>query len=142
MPAEQEITDFRVVEVVRFVESNFAQDLDFNALAETLNLSASRLRQLFKEQTGVSFGKYLRQVRINRARHLLETSFLKIRKIAELVGIRDASHFVKDFEKEFDLSPAQYRKSYLSAKQKSASKRINPNNKKKIKKRLARTANE
>ena len=124
MPAEQKITDFRVIEAVRFVESNYVRDLDFISLAATLNLSASRLRQLFKQQTGVSLGKYLRQVRMQQARHLLETSFLKIKQIAEQVGIGDTSHFVRDFEKQFGLSPAQYRKSHRPAQKKSAGERL------------------
>jgi AraC-like DNA-binding protein len=81
MPAEeQEITDFRVAEAVRSIKSNYNQELDFISLAETLNLSASRLRHLFKEQTGISFRKYLRQVRMSEARHLLETSFPRLRR--------------------------------------------------------------
>ena len=121
---EPEITDLRIVEAVRFVESNYARDLDFTNLAATLNLSPSRLRQLFKQQTSTSFGKYLRQVRMQRARHLLETSFLKIKQIAEQVGIGDTSHFVRDFEKQFGMSPAQYRKSRLIAQKKSSAGRI------------------
>ena len=111
---EQKITDFRITEAVRLINSNL-DDLDFCNLAETLNLSPSRLRHLFKEQTGISFRKYLLQVRMTRARHLLETSFLTVKETAKRLGIGDASHFVRDFEKEFGLSPARYRKRYHSA---------------------------
>lgn len=113
-------TDLRIIEAVRLIKSNYAQEFDFNALAETLNLSASRLRQLFKLQTGIPFRKYLQHVRMQRAQFLLETTFLKIKQITEQIGIRDDSHFVRDFAKEFGQSPAEYRKSYRSAKQKSA----------------------
>ena len=116
---EPEITDFRIAEAIRLIESDFEQDFDFNRLAETLNLSASRLRHLFKKQTGVSFRKYLRKVRMKQAKQVLETSFLNVQETAHRVGIRDSSHFVRDFEKEFGLSPEKYRKWYLSAKEKS-----------------------
>lgn len=112
---EREITDFRITEAVRFIKSNFDVDLDFTGLAETLNLSASRLRYLFKQQTGVSFRKYLRQERMKRARRLLETSFLSVKETARRSGITDTSHFVKDFKKEFGLTPARYRKRYHSS---------------------------
>jgi len=113
---EQKITDFRITEAVRLINSNL-DDLDFCNLAETLNLSPSRLRHLFKEQTGISFRKYLLQVRMTRARHLLETSFLTVKETAKRLGIGDASHFVRDFEKEFGLSPARYRKRYHTAEE-------------------------
>src|SRR5688500_8379666 len=98
---KQEITDFRIKEAIRLIESNFDQDFDFNRLAENLNLTASRLRHLFKQQIGISFRKYLRKVRIKKAKRLLETSFLNVKETAHQVGIRDSSHFVRDFEKEF-----------------------------------------
>jgi transcriptional regulator GlxA family with amidase domain len=115
MPIESKIIDFRVAEAVRFIKSNFDRDLDFTGLAETLNLSASRLRHLFKQETGVSFKGYVRKERMNRARRLLETSFLTIKEAARRSGISGVSHFVRDFEREFGLSPARYRKRYHSA---------------------------
>lgn len=119
-----EITDIRISEAVRLIELNFDQDFDFEQLAETLNLSASRLRHLFKEQTGISFRKYLRKERIKQAKHLLETSFLNIKETAHRVGIGDSSHFVRDFEKQFGISPGKYRKLYLSAKEKSVKEKL------------------
>jgi len=109
------ITDFRIIEAIRLIDLNLEQDFDFTDLAETLNLSVTRLRHLFKEQTGVSFRKYLRQARMQRARQLLETSFISVKETAKRIGIKDTSHFVRDFEKEFGLSPARYRKRYHSA---------------------------
>jgi len=109
------ITDFRIIEAIRLIDLNLDQDFDFNDLAETLNLSVTRLRHLFKEQTGVSFRKYLRQTRMQWARQLLETSFISVKETAKRSGIKDTSHFVRDFEKEFGLSPARYRKRYHSA---------------------------
>jgi transcriptional regulator GlxA family with amidase domain len=118
--SEQEITDFRISEAIRLIESKFDQDFDFESLAETLNLSSSRLRHLFKEQTGISFRKYLRNVRIKQAKLLLETGFLNIKETAHAVGIPDSRNFVRDFEKQFGTSPGKYRKNYRSAHNKSA----------------------
>lgn len=119
---EPKINDFRIAEAVNLINSDFDQDFDFNEFAENLNLSPSRLRYLFKEQTGMSFRKYLQLVRMRRAKHLLETSFLNINEIARSVGIRDSSHFVRIFEREYGLSPGRYRKRYLSTKEKSTSR--------------------
>ena len=114
---KKKVKDIRILTTIKLVNANFCQNFDFNALADTLNLSPSRLRHLFKSETGTSFVKYLRLVRMRRARHLLETSFLSVKEIAKRVGIADPSHFVRDFEKEFELSPDKYRKQYHTSKE-------------------------
>jgi AraC family transcriptional regulator of arabinose operon len=110
---ENEFKDVRITQAVSLIALNFNREFDFNELAKTLNLSPSRLRHLFRQQTGVSFRKYLRQQRMKQAKHLLETTFMSIKEIAQRVGIRDSSHFVREFEKEYKLSPKQYRNKFL-----------------------------
>ncbi|MCM3873745.1 MAG: helix-turn-helix transcriptional regulator [Pyrinomonadaceae bacterium] len=53
--------------------------------------------------------QYLRSLRMERAKHLLESSFLSIKEIGHLVGLNDESHFVRDFKKAYGLSPKCYR---------------------------------
>ena len=113
---ESKVKDIRILRAISLVNSKFNRDIDFNALAETLNLSPSRLRHLFKAETGMSFRKYLRVVRMRQAKHLLESSLLSVNEIAEQVGIGDNSHFVREFEKQHGISPGKYRKKRLSAK--------------------------
>jgi AraC-like DNA-binding protein len=52
---------------------------------------------------------------MNQAKHLLETSFFTVKETARRVGITDASHFIRDFEKQFGLSPERYRRQFHSA---------------------------
>lgn len=118
MPESKE-KDYRILKLIKIVNAKFHEDFDFNQLADTLRLSPSRLRHLFREETGMSFRKYLRLVRLRRAKHLLETTLLRLDEIAEQVGIQDISHFVKDFKKQFGLPPESYRRKHLSEKEKS-----------------------
>ena len=46
---------------------------------------------------------------MERARHLLETSFLSVKEIAHQVGLNDESHFVRDFKKAYGEPPTRYR---------------------------------
>jgi AraC family transcriptional regulator of arabinose operon len=112
---DSKVKDIRILTAIKLVNEKFDQNFDFNRLAETLNLSPSRLRHLFKSETGTSFIKYLRRVRMNQAKHLLETSFFTVKETARRVGITDASHFIRDFEKQFGLSPERYRRQFHSA---------------------------
>ena len=53
--------------------------------------------------------KYLRLLRMERAKGLLESSFLSVKEIAFQVGLNDESHFVRDFKSTYGFSPAIYR---------------------------------
>jgi len=52
---------------------------------------------------------YLKALRIEEARKLVETTFLTNQEIIAKVGLGDESHFARDFKKAYGLSPVQYR---------------------------------
>ena len=56
--------------------------------------------------------RYLRQLRMERAKNLLESSFLSVKEIAYQVGLNDESHFVRDFKSTYGYSPALYRSQF------------------------------
>jgi AraC-like DNA-binding protein len=96
-------------------------EVSLGELAQSFNLSASRLRHLFKAETGVSPVQYLQAQRMQKARELLETTFLNVKEVMLEVGVKDKSHFIKGFKKAYGLTPSQYRTQYLIAKQKTVS---------------------
>ena len=78
-------------------------------LAQSVNLSVWRLCHIFKSDVGMPPIKYLRLLRMERAKGLLESSFLSVKEIAYQVGLNDESHFVRDFKSTYGYSPAIYR---------------------------------
>jgi len=93
---------------------NLNRHLPVGQMAASVNLSYSRLEHLFKAETGMTPVSYLKKLRIERARTLLETTFLTNQQIIIKVGMYDESHFVKDFKKAYGLQPSQYRKQHHS----------------------------
>jgi AraC family transcriptional regulator, arabinose operon regulatory protein len=85
-------------------------EMTLDGLVRATNLSRSRFAHLFRLHTGVPPGKYLRDVRFARARTLLETTFLSIKEVMAEVGFHDPSHFSRDFQAAFGVSPSQWRK--------------------------------
>lgn len=102
--------DPRVVKIIELMSSNLHRHLQVGGLAASVNLSYSRLEHLFKAETGMTPGGYLKKLRIEKARELLETTFLTNQQIIVRVGLCDESHFVRDFKKAYGLRPSQYRK--------------------------------
>src|SRR5450432_665636 len=65
--------DRRVKKILEYIASS-PIDATLDSAAAAVLISPSRLRHLFKEQVGLSFHKYLINVRLERARHLLSTT--------------------------------------------------------------------
>jgi two-component system response regulator YesN len=104
--------EWRVSAVLgHIVEQNLAKLPSIASIAVSLDISASRLRRVFKQKTGMSFGRYIKVVRLQRARKLLQETRLSVKQIRIEVGLFDHSHFARDFKKEFGESPSGTRRS-------------------------------
>ena len=84
-------------------------ELSLAEFAQSVNLSVWRLCHIFKSDVGMPPIRYLRLLRMERAKNLLESSFLSVKEIAYQVGLNDESHFVRDFKSTYGYSPAHYR---------------------------------
>ncbi len=84
-------------------------ELCLTEFAQSVNLSVWRLCHIFKSDVGMPPMRYLRLLRMERAKDLLESSFLSVKEIAYRVGLNDESHFVRDFKSTYGSSPALYR---------------------------------
>jgi AraC-like DNA-binding protein len=78
-------------------------------ISQSVNLTQARLRQLFKTATGRSPMQYLRHLRMEHAKQLLQTTHLRIKEITFLIGEKDVSHFVRYFRKHTGLTPSEFR---------------------------------
>lgn len=101
--------DPRVQILIAVMKDDLHRKLSVSELARFVNLSRSRLRHLFKTETGMSPAHYLRSLRVERAKELLETTPLSVEQIMLRVGVRDRSHFDREFKKHCGLTPTQYR---------------------------------
>jgi len=101
--------DQRVETAILEMERQLHRELSLEEIAQSVNLSLSRFRHLFKMETGTTPAQYLKTLRMRRAKELVETTFLNMKQIMCRIGIRDKRHFAKDFERTYGLTPTQYR---------------------------------
>jgi len=100
-----------IEDVVKYIETNFAQDLTLNFLSDKFALSPNYLSYLFKKCTGLNLKHYVLQRRIIEAKKLLEnTPELKISAIPQIVGFHDFPVFNRNFRQVIGLTPSAYRK--------------------------------
>ena len=101
----------------RLINSKIAEEsLSIDAICNDLNISRSQLHRKIKQETGLSTTLYFRQLKLIKAKNLLETTDNNISEIAYHVGISSPQNFSKYFAKEFGLSPTAFRlsdKSYI-----------------------------
>ena len=102
--------DRRIELVITQIDMDVARAWETAELAALVNLSASRFRHLFKEETGESVGSYLRERRLERAELLLRTTFLSIKEVMSEAGVSSMSHFVEYFKRRYGVTPSGYRK--------------------------------
>ena len=87
-------------------------EMSLSEFAQSVNLSVWRLCHIFKSDVGMPPIRFWRLLRMERAKDLLESSFLSVKEIAFQVGLNDESHFVRDFKSTYGYSPAHYRAQY------------------------------
>lgn len=80
-------------------------------LAADLGMSPSHLRARFRASCGISLGKHMRELRLERARGLLRMSTARVKEIAEQCGFSSPYSFSRAFSQRYGESPLACRKS-------------------------------
>ena len=105
-----QIGDTRVKIVIDLMRTNLHRKLQLAELAEVTSLSTFYLSSLFKTETGLPPGEYLRRLRMEKARHLLATSLLSIKQIMAMTGYNNRNNFAGHFKRSFGAAPSEYRR--------------------------------
>lgn len=99
----------KIRESKRLLALSIHGDADFEDIAKQVGLSYSSFRSRFREETGLSPGKYLVTKKMEYACQLLLQSGQNIAEISYAVGYRDPLSFSKQFKKQFGISPSEFR---------------------------------
>lgn len=102
---------------VRYIKENYHKDISRDEVANTVNLAPCYFSQVFKQTFGESFVEYVRKIRIEKAKHLLQSTNYQNSKISTQVGYNDSKYFTRVFREYTGLTPCDYKKMLASAKQ-------------------------
>lgn len=84
---------------------------DANALSSTIRMSRAQLLRRLKSLTGNSPGYYIKTIRLEKAKELLETSDIPVSEAAYKTGFNSPSNFAKVFSEKYGITPSQFRRS-------------------------------
>ncbi|MGB9095297.1 HTH-type transcriptional activator RhaS [Erwinia sp.] len=105
--------DSRMRGLLNWLAEHFSEEVDWETLASRFSLSLRTLHRQLKQQTGSTPQRYLNQLRLLQARHLLRHSEMRITDIAYQCGFGDSNHFSTLFKREFGTSPRTIRQNDL-----------------------------
>jgi AraC-like DNA-binding protein len=98
----------RINRVYRFVEENFMQAIDIQAVADLANLTVPSFCRYFKKMTHLTFTDFVNEFRVNHACRLLNEQ-KPIIDVCFESGFNNVSHFNKTFKAVTGKSPRAYR---------------------------------
>lgn len=104
-PKVQNVAD----RVAAFMMQRLNEPLSLERLSEEFHFSKNHLINVFKNAFGVTPACYWNQLKLQKARHLLEATSAPSQVIAESCGFNNYSHFYRLFVRETGLSPAKWR---------------------------------
>ncbi|MBL4702388.1 MAG: helix-turn-helix transcriptional regulator, partial [Phycisphaeraceae bacterium] len=86
------------------------KSIEIRKLLGSMGHSYEHLARVFRQQYGLTPTDYVQSIRIERAKHLLRHTNMKVSAIAQSVGYQDAIYFSRLFKRHTHLSPGKFRR--------------------------------
>ncbi len=85
-------------------------------LCQEIGISHSQLHRRLQAETGLSISKFIRSIRLEKAKELLEDPQIPIAAVAIDTGFKDPDYFYRVFKQAFQITPGAFRRQYLQQK--------------------------
>lgn len=103
MQIEEDIRDY--------IRAHLAENLNVNSVCENFGKSRTFLNHFFREKENCSPSEYINELRMTKAKELIEQTEDPIQKIALSIGFQQDTTFSRAFKKRFGLSPKKHKES-------------------------------
>lgn len=100
----------KIQQAVIYIRENYTKDLNMAVVSNHISMNYSLFSYVFKQYTGSNFVNYLKDIRMEKAKELLEKTELKVIEISQKIGYENEKHFMKTFKAAYGVSPTEYRK--------------------------------
>ena len=98
--------------ILDYIQDHYTDsELYAASIAEYAGISEKYLYNFVKEQTGMSVGNYLMDLRMKRAAELLSANNIPVKDVCRMVGFNSENSFYKAFKRMYGVTPSQYRES-------------------------------
>jgi AraC-like DNA-binding protein len=97
----------------RFIEFNAFEEIGLSDIAREVGLSPFTVLRQFRCATGKTPYAYLLEIRLERAKQLLEDGTMPVRSVGLAVGFPDIAYFSRFFKSRTGMSPLEYRRAVV-----------------------------
>lgn len=92
-----------------YIKNNYHKDISLDDVSREVNISPYYFSKLFKETTGENFIEYLTNLRMDKAKELLQTTECSMKEICARTGYSDPNYFSRSFKKNVGVTPTEYK---------------------------------
>lgn len=96
----------------QWLKENYRENNVVQHVVDITQIPERTLKRRFKAATGVTFIEYIQNLRVEEAKHLLETGKMPVDDISIEVSYEDPSFFRRLFKRLTGLTPSQYRRMF------------------------------
>jgi AraC-like DNA-binding protein len=96
-------------QAVEFLREHLAEPVTLPQVARVAGFAPDYFTRLFKREEGISLGRYLLQLRVERAKQLLAGTPLSVEQVRKASGFRTRAYFHRAFKKAVGKTPAVFR---------------------------------
>lgn len=97
----------------RIMQEHLDAGIEVEAIATQVGVGYTRLLEIFRQYTGLTPYQYFLQLRMHRAKELLQNTGLSIKEVAALMNFENQYYFARLFRKKTGMSPSQWRRGSL-----------------------------
>jgi AraC-like DNA-binding protein len=101
----------RLDQALSHIREQFTGPLDISILSPRFGYTREHFIRLFRKKTGLTPGRYIRDLRIRRAMELLRSTRLSLDVVAVESGFRSANYLCRLFRQAIGMTPHEYRTS-------------------------------
>ena len=86
----------------------YTEPIGVAQIAEELNVTPNYLSALFKKSKGVSFTKFITDMRLSEAPEIMKTPGITVKEVASNLGYMSSRHFTRLFRERYGMTPVDY----------------------------------
>ncbi|QUH28383.1 AraC family transcriptional regulator [Vallitalea guaymasensis] len=105
-----------VKKAIEYLYHHYDCDIKVSHIAESINIHEGYLYRIFKQSTGKTIMNYLMEIRLDKAKLMLENTDVSITDIAEYIGINSRQYFTYIFKRYYKLTPSNYRNNFTTSR--------------------------
>ncbi len=101
-------------EIKEYIRLNLTNALTVKSVAKHFGYHENYIGQVFKSVNGIGMKQYIADIKIKKAKELLNTTLYTVKEIGYLLGFSGENNFIKFFKYHTGMTPTEHRNIYTN----------------------------